>query len=138
MPPGGQQTEDQTQRAALYCSAASGLEAKNRSSGDAQVVLRAIMEIHFVTNIKAQSDDGGEELDAASRVECSASGAVAKIKVAEHRAKSCGVDANFKICKPALSKDKGTDCSPAGLEFRSNKPVQHTDIGTDNGCGAAG
>src|SRR5262249_54999418 len=101
-------------------------------------MLRAIMEVHFVANIKAQPDDGGKKLDAAARIERSAGGAVAKIKVAEHRAKSCGVDANFKICKPALSKDEGANRSAAGLEFRSNEAVQHTDIGSNNGCRAAG
>ena len=104
-------------------SAAAWLEAKNRAESDAQIVVRAVVEIDFVAAVEAQADRPEMTLQSSARIEHPVDivGAEA-VDATEESSESGGSGIDTEIDESPFQRDKWLDSVVTDVNFGANSP----------------
>jgi hypothetical protein len=110
-------------------NAAPELEAKNRAKGDAQVVVRAVIKIHFIPDIEANADRSKMSLQPTAWVEnpTYVIGAQA-IDAADESSDRGGSAIEPKINEAAFEGDEGLNRVTTDVQSRPEFTVQSAKV----------
>lgn len=110
-------------------SAAAWSEAKNRAEGDAQIVVRAVVEIDFVADVETQADRPEMTLQSPARIEHTVDivGAEA-VDATEESSEGGGSGIDTEIDEAAFQRDKWLDSVMTDVNFGAKFSVENAHI----------
>jgi hypothetical protein len=111
-------------------SAAAWSEAKNRAERDAQIVVRAVVEIDFVADVEAQADRPEMTLQSSARIEHTVDvvGAEA-VDATEESSESGGSGFDTEIDEATFQRDKWLDGVMTDVNFGAKFSVENAQMG---------
>jgi hypothetical protein len=109
--------------------AATGLETNHRAEGNAQIIVRAVVEINFIAYVKAQADRSKMALQAAAGIKNSVHVTGAQsVDATEKSPESGGSAIDTEIDEATFECDEGLDAVVADVHSLSKFSVENAQI----------